>query len=97
MQRLVHSDMEAPAMQGAVAYDHGFLRAGPMARPRLMSNGRLRLRGLSAFLRRCAGRRRSGILSKGRRAQAESSDGGERQHKLIHDVLLGDDKQIVPI
>ncbi len=86
---LVVRRMRDPTMQDAVAYDHSFLRAGPMARPHLVSNGRLRLRGLNAFLRRCGGRRRGGILSEGRRAQAESGDGGERQHKLIHDILLG--------
>ena len=42
--------MRDPAMQGAVAYDHDFLRAGPMARPHLVGNGRLGLRGLNAFL-----------------------------------------------
>jgi hypothetical protein len=46
--------MRDPTMQGAVAYDHGFLRAGPMARPHLVSSG-LRLRGLNAFLRRGGG------------------------------------------
>ncbi|SRR6266566_3383881 len=80
--------MRDPAMQSAVAYDHDFLRAGPMARPHLVSN-RLRLRGLNTFLRRCGRRRRGGILGEGRRAQAESGDGGERQYKLIHDLLLG--------
>lgn len=82
--------VQDPAMQRAVAHDHDLLRAGPMARPHLVGNGRLRLRGLNASLRRCGGgRRRGGILGKGRGAKAESGDGGERQHKLIHDVLLG--------
>jgi len=70
------------AMQGVMTHD--FLRAGPMARARLVSSGRLRLR-----LRRCGGSRRGSILGERRRAQAESGDGGERQYKFIHDVLLG--------
>jgi hypothetical protein len=53
--------MQDPAMQGVVAYDYDLLRAGPMARPHLMSNGRLRLRGLNTFLRRCGGLRCAGI------------------------------------
>lgn len=77
------------AMQGAVAYDHDFLCAGPMARPHLVSTGCLRLGRLNALLRRRDGRRRGGILSEGRRAQTESGDSGERQHELIHDILLG--------
>ena len=84
-------------MKCAVAYDDDFLCAGPMARPHLVSTGCLRLGRLNAFLRRRNGRRRGRILSEGRRAQTESGDSSERQHKLIHDVLLGDDKQIVPI
>src|SRR5262249_45472774 len=64
-----------------------FLRAGPMARAHLVRNGRLRLRGL--ILRRCSGSRRGGSLGEGRRTQAESGDGGGRQDKLMHDVLLG--------
>src|SRR5262249_22376279 len=64
-----------------------FLRAGPMARAHLVRNGRLRLRGL--ILRRCSGSRRGGGLGEGRRTQAESGDGGERPHKLMHGVLLG--------
>src|SRR5262245_36969814 len=74
-----------PVMPDMMADD--FLRAGPMARAHLLRNGRLRLRGLT--LRRCSGSRRGGSLGEGRRAQAESGDRGERQHKLMHDVLLG--------
>ena len=60
--------MRDSTMQGVVAYDRDFLRAGPMARPHLVSDGRLRLRGLNAFLRRCGGRRRSRILGEDCRA-----------------------------
>ena len=52
--------MRDPAMQGVVAYN--FLRAGPMARAHLVSNGRLRLRGL--ILRRCDGSRRGRFSAK---------------------------------
>src|SRR2546425_7544106 len=85
----VMSRMRDLVMQCAVAYDHGLLSVGPMARPHLVSTGCLRLGRLNAFLRRRNRCRRGGILSEGRRAQTESGDGGERQHKLIHDVLLG--------
>src|SRR2546423_3088114 len=74
-------------MQCAVAYDHGLLSAGPMARSHLVSTGCLRLGRLNTFLLRRSGRRRGGVLSEGYRAQTESGDSGERQHKPIHDVL----------
>ena len=82
--------MRDPAMQGLAAYN--FLRAGPMARAHLVSNGRLRLRGL--ILRRCDGSRRGRFLSEGRRAQAESGDGGERQHNQLHQGRLTDPREI---
>jgi hypothetical protein len=48
--------MQDPAMHGALPCDHDLLCAGPVGRPHLVSDGRLGLRGLNAFLRRCGGR-----------------------------------------
>ena len=80
-------------MHGAVMAGHDLLPVGPMARLHFMRTGRLRLRGLNAFLRRCSGRR----CGEHRRPEAEGGSGREYQHKLIHDVLLGDDKQSVSL
>jgi len=66
--------------------DDVLFRIRPVARTHLVS-GRLGLGGL--IRRRSVGSRGRGIRRECRCAQAESRDGGKRQHELVHDVLLG--------
>jgi len=66
----------------AVCYNV-LLRADSMIDSYLVDSGGVRLHGLSTFLDR-----RGRVLGKGRGAQAKRRNRSQRQHDLIHGVLL---------